>query len=63
MTAEQLTGGRREQPLGPGDGCGSGCDGVRREHELPGDLDLGEVTGEDAREIRRRVAVDYREHG
>jgi predicted metal-dependent peptidase len=57
------TGGERpEVPLKPQDGCGSGCDGVRREHELPPDLDLGEVDAEDAHEIRRRVAVDYREH-
>ena len=55
-------GERPEAPLKPEDGCGSGCDGVRREHELPPDLDLGEVDQEEAHEIRRRVAVDYREH-
>ncbi len=40
-------------------GCGSGCDGVRRGHELPPDADVGEILPEDAREIRRRVAIDY----
>jgi predicted metal-dependent peptidase len=62
LTVDASGGERREQPLKPEDGCGSGCDGVRREHELPPDLDLGEVTAEDGHEIRRRVAVDYREH-
>lgn len=48
--------------LRPGAGCGSGCDGLPRDHELPPDADVGAVDGEDAREIRRRVAIDYREH-
>ncbi len=43
-------------------GCGSGCDGVRRGHELPPDADIGEIRPEDAREIRRRVAIDYTAH-
>jgi predicted metal-dependent peptidase len=46
----------------PGVGCGSGCDGVRRDHELPPDADVGGLDPEDARDIRRRVAIDYREH-
>lgn len=48
--------------LPPEAGCGSAVDGVRREHELPPDVDVGEVLSEDAREIRRRVAIDYCEH-
>lgn len=51
-----------ESPLGPEDGCGSGADGIRREHELPPDVDVGEVLPEDGREIRRRVAIEYDEH-
>lgn len=49
-------------PLGAGVGCGSGCDGVPRGYELPPDADAGAVDGEDARELRRRVAVEYRAH-
>jgi predicted metal-dependent peptidase len=48
--------------LPPDAGCGSAVDGVRREHELPPDVDVGEVLPEDARDIRRRVAIDYVEH-
>ncbi len=47
--------------LGPGDGCGSGCDGVPRSHELPPDAEVG-LDPVDAREVRRRVAIDYTEH-
>ena len=46
----------------PGAGCGSGCDGIPREHELPPDADVGAVDAEDALQIRRRVAIDYRQH-
>ncbi len=46
----------------PGAGCGSGCDGLPREHELPPDADVGAVDPDDAQQIRRRVAVDYRSH-
>lgn len=52
-----------EEPLGPADGCGSGADGVPRAHELPDDVDAHPgVPVVDARHIRRRVAIDYREH-
>jgi predicted metal-dependent peptidase len=47
--------------LGPEHGCGSGADGIPRSHELPADADVGEVSTADAREVRRRVAIDYRE--
>lgn len=43
-------------------GCGSGCDGLVRSSELPPGLDLGEVDSNDARQIRRVVAIAYREH-
>lgn len=46
----------------PEGGCGSGCDGLPRDHELPADADVGAVDPEDGRQIRRRVAIDYREH-
>ncbi len=42
-------------------GCGSGCDGLRRSHDLPPDLEAA-VEPEEARHIRRRVAIAYREH-
>ncbi len=29
------------RPLGPGEGCGSGADGIPRRHELGPDSDLG----------------------
>lgn len=45
-----------------GCGCGSGCDGLSRSYELPPGLDLGEVGPDEARLIRRRVAIDYRGH-
>lgn len=44
------------------DGCGSGCDGLRRGHDLPPDADTAAVLPEDARQVRRRVAIAYREH-
>ncbi|MFT4263466.1 MAG: VWA-like domain-containing protein [Nocardioides sp.] len=47
--------------LDPDDGCGSGADGIPRSHELPPEAEAGlDLT--EAREIRRRVAIDYREH-
>ena len=47
---------------GPPAGCGSGCDGLRRDHELPPGADAGEVEPEEARHIRRRVAIEFTEH-
>jgi predicted metal-dependent peptidase len=44
------------------EGCGSGCDGLRRGHELPPDADAAAVDPEEARHIRRRVAIEYSEH-
>ncbi len=55
-------GGPTGPPPPPEAGCGSGCDGVPRAHELPPDADVGGLDAEDARQLRRRVAIDYREH-
>lgn len=43
-------------------GCGSGADGVTRSSELGPDRDIAAVTEIEAREIRRRVAIEYRDH-
>jgi len=40
-------------------GCGSGCDGLARGHELPPGLDVGEIGHADARHIRRLVAITF----
>ena len=42
--------------------CGSGCDGLPRTHELPAGADLGGVEEYDAAQVRRTVAIAYREH-
>lgn len=44
------------------EGCGSGCDGLARSWDLPLTADVGNVDDDDAREIRRSVAIAYREH-
>ncbi|CAN5188891.1 VWA-like domain-containing protein [soil metagenome] len=47
----------------PGDpGCGSGCDGLTRGHELPPGFDHAQIGPEEAHQIRRLVAIAYREH-
>jgi Mg-chelatase subunit ChlD len=48
--------------LTPDAGCGSGCDGLPRTHELPPGMDVGEIDRADARQIRRLIAIAYREH-
>lgn len=53
---EQATGGD------PGQGCGSGADGLLRSHELPPDTDVATVDADDAHALRRRVAIDYQQH-
>ncbi len=45
-----------------GEGCGSGADGLRRSHEHSPDSDLGAVDKFEAQEIRRIVAIEYRDH-
>lgn len=42
-------------------GCGSGADGLLRHDEVDRDADLGAVDALEAREIRRRVAIEFRE--
>lgn len=49
-------------PLDGSEGCGSGADGIPRSHELGRDLDVGQVTEFEARAIRERVAIEYRDH-
>lgn len=49
-----------DQHLDERDGCGSGADGIERVFELGPARDVGVVTEFEAREIRRRVAIDYR---
>lgn len=61
LPANQDTTGDRDLATGEPD-CGSGCDGLRRNSELPPGLDLGEIGPDEARQIRRRVAIAYREH-
>ncbi|WP_454129541.1 vWA domain-containing protein [Microbacterium aurum] len=48
--------------LEPKDGCGSAADGIHRRHEHGPDSDIGAVSAFDATEIRRRVAIEYRDH-
>lgn len=48
--------------LEPSDGCGSGADGLRRRNEYGPDTDVGAVSKHEAREIRRKVAVEYHRH-
>ncbi len=52
----------RDTPTESPDGCGSGADGLSRSHEHPPGSDLGAIGSLDAREIRRRVSIEYREH-
>lgn len=54
-------GGRDDPPADPG--CGSGCDGLPRGFELPADAAaVAHVDRFGATEIRRRVAIEYRQH-
>ena len=50
------------RPLDPGEGCGSGADGIPRRHEHGPDSDLGAVSQVEARAIRERVAIEFRDH-
>lgn len=45
-----------------GGDCGSGADGIRRASDLPPYSDLGSVDAFDSREIRRAVAIEFRDH-
>lgn len=58
------SGGDDDEPDGvdaPDDGCGGGADGVPRGHEHAPEAGIGAVSGFEAKEIRRRVAIEYRE--
>lgn len=46
----------------PDQGCGSGVDGIPRKHEFGPDPDIGSVSSFEAGEIRRQVAIHYRDH-
>lgn len=48
--------------LGPADGCGSGADGLPRSHDQSPDADLGAIDKFQAGEIRRIVAIEFRDH-
>ncbi|MEO6882303.1 MAG: VWA-like domain-containing protein [Mycobacteriaceae bacterium] len=63
--------GRLPVAAGPGDAgapldqagrCGSGADGVARGHEHGAGADLGAVSTFEGDEIRRQVAIAYRQH-
>ncbi|WP_448388486.1 vWA domain-containing protein [Microbacterium aurum] len=43
-------------------GCGSGADGLRRAYDHSPDADLGAVDKFEAQEIRRIVAIEFRDH-
>ncbi|MBX3089866.1 MAG: hypothetical protein KF772_04705 [Cryobacterium sp.] len=47
---------------GPQDGCGSGADGIPRSNELGPGSDVGGISAVEANEIRRQVAISYRDH-
>ena len=56
--AEETTdGGEREDPT-----CGSGCDGRPRGYELPTSAPIGAVGEASAEQIRKQVAIEFREH-
>lgn len=52
-------------PLGldPDHTCGSGCDGMARDHDLPpGDAEMPGLSTQTAEAIRKTVAIEFREH-
>lgn len=52
-------------PLGvdPDETCGSGCDGIARDHDLPpNDADVLGLSTQAAEAIRKTVAIEFREH-
>lgn len=52
-------------PLGldPDHTCGSGCDGMARDHELPpGNAEMPGLSTQAAEAIRKTVAIEFREH-
>ena len=61
-TAEDA--GRADEPedAGVDDSCGSCNDGLTQDHEVPLSADVASVGTVQADEIRRRVAIEFREH-
>lgn len=55
-------GGEDSDSFNPMESCGSGVDGIARAHELGLGTDAGAVSAFDAREVRRQVAIAYRDH-
>ncbi len=53
---------REQQPDDGDDSCGSGCDAQHRDYELPPSDDIGGVGQAHGDDIRRRVAIEFREH-
>jgi len=54
-----------EEPLAsdPDETCGSGCDGIARDHDLlPGDDLVPGLSTQAAEAIRKTVAIEFREH-
>ena len=52
-------------PLGldPDHTCGSGCDGMARDHDVPpGDAEIPGLSTQAAEAIRKTVAIEFREH-
>lgn len=69
-SAEEYFGLLRARPVttpalgtDPDDTCGSGCDGMPRDHDLPaGDSDSPGLSTQAAEAIRKMVAIEFREH-
>lgn len=54
-----------EEPLAtdPDETCGSGSDGIARDHDLPaGDAEVPGLSEQAAEGVRKTVAIEYREH-
>lgn len=69
-SAEEYFGLLRARPsttpplgLNPDDTCGSGCDGMPRDHDVPpGDAQVPGMSTQAAEAIRKAVAIEFREH-
>lgn len=56
------SGGSGHDSPAAADGCGSAADGLVRDYELPLSADVPAVGTVQADEVRRRVAIEFREH-
>ncbi|MCB0922560.1 MAG: hypothetical protein KDC08_12205 [Actinobacteria bacterium] len=69
-SAEEYFGLLRARPVtkpslgvDPDETCGSGCDGMARDHDLlPNDADMPGLSMQGAEAIRKTVAIEFREH-